>query len=152
MRNQKLWNEMHPQSHENQVCVVKMSYYRLQLWLRGGEMRVGGVVLAGPAVLWRYLALIKFLPWESGRRKKWDENLPAQSEFHSNQFCCSSVSATPRKRLGACARRRECVRQVWLLMFMQYRSQLLHTWGMRVLHLASFQLSNVITLDLRRNG
>ncbi len=59
------------------------------------------------------------------------------------------LSATPRERFGTRACRLECIRQVWLLMFMRYRSQLLHTWGRRWLQFASFQLNIVITLDSR---
>lgn len=125
-----------PSISQNQVCVVKMSLYRLLLGLRGGEMQVGGAALGGPAELWRYLALIKFLSWESKRRKERDEKLPAQSEFHSNQFCCRSVNVV----LCRLERSARClsVCRVWLLIFTWYSSQMSSAWGIRVLLANSF--------------
>lgn len=76
-------------SAKNQVCVAKRSLYRLPPSPCRPELQVWGVVFA---VLWRYLVLIKFLPGEWERRKRWDETLPAQSGIYGNQFCCSRFS------------------------------------------------------------
>lgn len=126
-----------PSISQNQVCVVKTSYHRLRLCPRGGKMLVGGAALAGPAELWRYLALITFLSWESRRSKEWDEKLREQSEFHSDQFCCRSVNVVLRcseRRLDAwvsvvcdclylCVTAHRCwVLECYKLIFLQYRS------------------------------